>query len=144
MLNKLLIQLGAVAILLTVIGALWLSGNAARAERDLARANYEQAHTANQTLLATLDAERAERERIERVLADRIRVQREIERETAEKIRRKDAEIEELRRQHAEVDDYLAIPVPDAYLDWLRQQAGGDADRDGKDVSTGSTGTAES
>jgi len=143
MINKLLIQIGVGVGVLFLIALLWYSGQVAQAERDLAEGNYEIAQQANQSILDSLQAERAERERIEQLLANRIERQKEIELEAEERIHRKDEEIASLRKASAEVDAYLSIPAPTAYLKWLRERTGGNADTDDQDVSTGNAGTAD-
>ncbi len=143
MINKLLIQIGVGVGVIFLIALLWYSGQVARAERDLAERNYEIAQQANQTILNSLQAERAERERTEQLLANRIERQKEIELEAAERIRRKDEEIASIRKASAEVDAYLSLSVPIAYLEWLRGRTGSDGDADDQDVSTRSAGTAD-
>jgi hypothetical protein len=97
---------------------------------------------ANASLKASLDAERMQREQVEQVLAERIAEQKRIEADAAERLRRKNRELAELRRANEKVDTYLNLPVPGEYLDWLRRQSAGGSDGDDKDVPTGRAGVA--
>lgn len=142
MINKLAVQVIGISVIIAVIIGLVLYARVAVAERDLARSNYEQAQNANEQMVAVLEAERAERERIEEILTSRLERYKEIERKAKERIYNQDAEIKELREKFKEVDTYLSVSVPPAYLQWLRQHTG-NGSTDGKDVSTGDAGTAD-
>jgi len=127
---------------LVLIMTLYLSGKAARAERDLAMASLTTVTEANESLKQSLDAEIKQRQQVEQVLAERIAEQKRIEADAAERLRRKNRELAELRRANEKVDTYLNLPVPGEYLDWVRRQSAGDQDGNDKDVPTGRAGVA--
>lgn len=109
-----------VVVLIVTSGALWLSNKAAVAKYRKAMVNYAQVYLANQENLAALEALKAEKRTNERLLSQRLEVQRRIAEEAKERIRQQNEAIEELRKRHEDVDNYLSIPVPDALVDWLR------------------------
>ncbi len=132
MINRLLMQLLAGAGVIVIISLLWMSAATARAERDLAEANYATVMAANQSVHASLRAERAERERIEEVLERRIDLSRRIQAEAASRLRTQEQEIARLRAENEAVEDYLSVPVPAELLDHYRmlteRRGGADGD----------------
>ncbi len=132
MVNRLLMQLLAGAGVIVIISLLWFSGATARAERDLAEANYAVVMAANQAVHASLRAERAERERVEEVLERRIDLSRRNQAEAASRIRTAEQEIARLRAENEAVEDYLSVPVPAELLDHYRllteRRGGADGD----------------
>ena len=112
MLNRLLIQLGAVAVLLTVIGILWLSGNVARAERDLAEQNYQLAAQVNRSNVDTIRDLSYRVETQTEAYKNLFRNYREVERKATESLQVYQRTIQELRESNEEINAYLSIPVP--------------------------------
>jgi hypothetical protein len=125
MINQYLLYLkiGIVVVLIATFGFLVLQLKTVRAERDLSKVEARELKGANESLKSSLDAERLQREVVEKLLADRMVEQKKIETEVAERLRRKNLELAALRKANAETNTYLNLPVPTAYVDWMRQHA---------------------
>ena len=120
MLNRLLIQIGALAILLGVIGVLWLSGNTARAERDLAEQNYQLAAQVNRSNVDTIRDLSYRIETQTEAYKTMLQNYRDAERKATESLQGYQQAIRELREINEEINAYLAIHVPDGLAERVR------------------------
>jgi septal ring factor EnvC (AmiA/AmiB activator) len=124
MLNKIKLIVVAV-IVVAFVGAL-LFGYVERKEAEEAKAKVEAISKENAELSTALKTEIAERQKVERVLGNWVAENDRIQKESAAKLAKKDNELKELRAKHESVDEYLNIPVPIEYLDWLRGRVNGE------------------
>ena len=139
--------LAAVCVILLIsTGVLWMSAKTAKAQRDLAKTNYETAAAANDYLMDTIKVIRAEKELAEKITADLIAEKAEIERKGRVALAKKNAELKQLREKYAEVDTFLSIPIPDDFVnEWMRRegdnQNGSDSDVPSGGADGSNTGT---
>jgi len=116
------IKIGIVVVVVVALGTMFLMLKTTKAEKNLAILNLKVVSEANESLKLSLDTERKQREQVEILLADRAKIQKELEISTAERLRKKNRELAALRKANEETDTYLSLPVPTAYLEWLRLQ----------------------
>lgn len=115
------ILVSVVLILLITCVILWFSTKALRAEKNQLKTDYAQLQEIHQENVETLRLEQAERERVEKLLAKHIALQREIEKKAKADLEAKSQELARLRMQYENVDQFLRLPVPGEFVDWLRR-----------------------
>lgn len=126
MLNK--IKLIAIVIIALAFGGISIYAYVEKKDAEAAKAKMELLRQENSTLISSLEYQTAEKERIEKLLSNRITEMEKIKKESTERLAKKDAELKELRKKNEEVNSYLNMPVPPAYLDWLRGENGNKGD----------------
>ena len=140
--RKLLIGL-IIAIVLSATGAglylVWQNRSLLE-QRATLRAEKQTIIEANEQNQATIARLQSEIIRRENSMRERAVEQAKIISEYRRKAEERDAQISQMRRDYEEIDDFLSIPVPDAFVDvWMRAK---DNYEDGNGVSD-STGDAD-
>lgn len=126
--SKYLVQLLAGLLVLAVfaVAVQTVFLRTVRAERDRAVTERSLAVTANKALLKTIETIEAEKELSERLLAERMKAEARIRSQSQSRLEEKNRELARLRERYADVEEFLAIPVPPAFVaEWMRDPAGG-------------------
>ena len=121
--RKLLIGL-IIAIVLSATGAglylVWQNRSLLE-QRATLRAEKQTIIEANEQNQATIVRLQSEIIRRENLMRERAVEQDKIISEYRRKAEERDAQISQMRRDYEEIDDFLSIPVPDAFVDqWMR------------------------
>ena len=137
--------LAAVCVILLIsTGVLWMSAKTAKAQRDLAKTNYETAAAANDYLMDTIKVIRAEKELAEKATADLIAEKAEIERKGQIILSKKNKELKALKEKYEKVDVFLSIPIPDDFVnEWMRRE-GDNQNRSDPNVPSGGADGSDS
>ena len=135
--SKILISLLVVAILSG--GYLVWQNRSLLEQRATLRAQRQtiiEANEQNQATIAELQSEIIRREKAHR---ERAAEQAKIVTEYQRAVKKRDAQIQQMRRDYEEIDAFLSIPVPDAFVEqWMRAK---DRNENGDGVSATADGT---
>ena len=125
------IMLSSVGALVILCGILyWSHGRATQANASL-RADLAIMHGALATTEEALTAAIREKEQIERIMAQRLADQREIQARTETELRETSMRLAQLREEYEDVETFLSLPVPPAFVEhWMRRaRANGRSDQ---------------
>jgi hypothetical protein len=112
---------GVVLALLIICGGLWWS-HQRLAE---ANANLKADLILTETVLAEQEAALSEaikeRDRIEKVMSDRLAAERAIRARNERELRERNTQLAKLRKEYENIEKFLSIPVPPDFVDrWMR------------------------
>jgi septal ring factor EnvC (AmiA/AmiB activator) len=126
-------KVGAAVILalLIVCGLLYWSHTRVTEANASLRADLAIMQGALATTEESLAAAIRERERVEKVMAQRLAAQREIQARTETELRKTSSMLAQLREEYEDVETFLSLPVPPAFIEhWMRRaRANGSPDQ---------------
>lgn len=76
-----------------------------------------------------------ERKNLDLLLKQRMQQYQQIERNAKNKLTKLQQQLNQLRRQNVKVEEFLSMPLPTAFIDWLREQDN-NTERDSQSIST--------
>ena len=133
------IMIGIILAMLAVLGVLVWQNWALIQKAAVLTAQRAQIMEANEQNILTIVALQADILRREKASRERAVEQAKIVSEYQRAIKQRDAQISQMRAQHEEIDAFLSIPVPDAFVEqWMRAK---DNYEDGNGVSETADGT---
>jgi predicted membrane chloride channel (bestrophin family) len=78
----------------------------------------------------TITALTQEKERIERIMSQRLAAERKIRAQKEAELQEVATRLSQLRKDYEDIEDFLSLPVPDSFVDhWMRGAESGYADQ---------------
>ena len=124
------IAIGILLVILLFLG--WQYRAEVRKSAQLLSNNIQLTQV-NKDNIETINQLRAEREKLEKILAQRKEAQRLIEKQSRDRVKEIERELSYLRGQYEDVEKFMSLPVPGALAEWMRKrQAYGGTDGGGE------------